>query len=73
MSEISASASGVDPELTVTSGSFPDANNHFRIAPTLTDGNEIGIGGSAGIGPFSTDGNDAAALMKLADADRVPG
>jgi diguanylate cyclase (GGDEF)-like protein/PAS domain S-box-containing protein len=34
----------------------------------LTNGNEISIGGSAGIGLFPADGNDPAALMKRADA-----
>jgi predicted signal transduction protein with EAL and GGDEF domain len=34
----------------------------------LTKGDDIGIGGSAGISLFPADGNDAAALMKKADA-----
>src|ERR1019366_6415140 len=67
-------------ELALVLGGLSEPSDAARIAQLiieqlgapfqLTNGNEISIGGSAGIGLFPADGNDPAALMKRADAAR---
>jgi diguanylate cyclase (GGDEF)-like protein len=65
-------------EFAVVLGGLSEASDATRItqllieqlsAPfRLTNGHEISIGGSGGISLFPADGNDAAALVKKADA-----